>query len=158
MIAQVKFLEQTRKEKMIASKHAPPCVRTQERTTKQKKIIRTVAESYLFLIRWKNIFFKMTTSIGMPILFLNEFKKIPNAVNRILGLPTVSYTDSDVYSLNKAVEYVFGYNAFQVIHTVIQDEDCPVLERLTATLKPVTVHGTANSCPGHRWALSRTTT
>ena len=66
----------------------------------------------------------MTTSIGMPILFLNEFKKIPNAVNRILGLPTVSYTDSDVYSLNKAVEYVFGYNAFQVIGRGLS-WDCP---------------------------------
>ena len=53
-------------------------------------------------------------NIGMPILFLNEFKRIPNAVNRILGLPEVFYSDSEAYSLNKAVEYVFGMNVFQV--------------------------------------------
>ncbi len=53
--------------------------------------------------------------VHTPILFLQEFKGIPNAVLKILGFPSVSYSDTETYSLNKIITYTFGFNIFQVI-------------------------------------------
>lgn len=56
-----------------------------------------------------------TVTVGTPILFLQEFKDIPNALLRIFGLPSVSYDDSEPYSINKVVTYFLGVNVFQLI-------------------------------------------
>ena len=51
--------------------------------------------------------------VQTPILFLKEFKAIPNALLRLLGFPSVSYSDTEPYSLNAIVTYLFGFNVFQ---------------------------------------------
>ena len=48
-----------------------------------------------------------------PILFLEEFKAIPGAVLQLLGFPSVSYSDTEPYSLNRVVTYLVGFNVFQ---------------------------------------------
>lgn len=54
-------------------------------------------------------------SIGTPILFLEPFKAIPDEFLKLLGMPSISYTDEAGYSLNKLVQYAFGVNVFQFI-------------------------------------------
>ena len=54
-------------------------------------------------------------SIGLPILFLDQFKQIPNEILSLLGLPRFSYDDSSSsYTLNKLVQGLVGLNVFQV--------------------------------------------
>ncbi len=53
-------------------------------------------------------------TIPTPILFLKEFKDIPNAFLGLLGQPAVYYSDTEDYSLNSFVESLVGFNIFQV--------------------------------------------
>ena len=69
---------------------------------------------YVVSIPFNFTWSKKMTFLSTPILFLKEFKNIPNAILRLLGLPSVSYSDSEVYSLNKIVTFTFGLNIFQV--------------------------------------------
>ena len=54
-------------------------------------------------------------SIGSPIIFLEQFKDIPNELFNIAGLPRVEYEDKEKFSLNKLTTALLGFNIFQVI-------------------------------------------
>ena len=56
-----------------------------------------------------------TVEVGQPILFMEDFKDIPNEFLKLLGLPAVNYEDSANFSFNKLVELVFGVNMFQLV-------------------------------------------
>lgn len=56
-----------------------------------------------------------TVEVGQPILFMEDFKDIPNEFLKLLGLPAVNYEDSANFSFNKLIELVFGVNMFQLV-------------------------------------------
>ena len=57
----------------------------------------------------------MTVEVGTPILFMTQFKDIPNELFKILGLLPMFYEDNAKYSFNKLVSAVFGVNMFQLV-------------------------------------------